>query len=100
METPSVFYPHHFDATKARFIVNIGLNMTAPSTNKVSHAADPDPIFDEGFVLLTDLRPIIPLHPQHIRKLVREGRFPAPVKLGGRTAFRRSDIRTWMAAQA
>ncbi len=54
---------------------------------------------DEGFILLLDLRPIVPLHPQHIRKLVRRGEFPAPVKIGGRTAFRRRDIREWVRAQ-
>jgi predicted DNA-binding transcriptional regulator AlpA len=64
--------------------------------------ATPDPtdtLEDEGFVLLSELRPIIPLHPQHIRKLVRRGEFPAPVRLGGRTAFRRRDIREWARQQ-
>ena len=32
---------------------------------------------DEGFILLTELRPIVPLQPQHIRNLVRHGKFPA-----------------------
>ena len=54
---------------------------------------------DEGFILLTELRPLIPLHPQHIRKLVRRGQFPAPVRIGGRTAFRRREIREWMRQQ-
>jgi predicted DNA-binding transcriptional regulator AlpA len=54
---------------------------------------------DEGFILLTELRPIVPLHPQHIRKLVRRGDFPAPVKIGGRTAFARSAIRLWCRRQ-
>jgi predicted DNA-binding transcriptional regulator AlpA len=49
----------------------------------------------DGFILLTELRPIVPLHPQHIRKLVKRGEFPRPVRIGGRTAFRRSDIRQW-----
>lgn len=51
----------------------------------------------DGFILLTALSPnIIPLHPQHIRKLVRKGLFPAPVNVGGRTAFRRSDLREFI----
>ncbi len=59
-----------------------------------------DPLQDEGFILLNDLRPLVPLHPQHIRKLIRRGEFPAPVALGGRrTAFRRRDVREWLLAQ-
>lgn len=54
---------------------------------------------EDGFVLLTELHPIVPLHPQHVRKLIRRGAFPAPVKIGGRTAFRRRDIRIWARAQ-
>jgi predicted DNA-binding transcriptional regulator AlpA len=54
---------------------------------------------DEGFILLTELRPIVPLHPQHIRKLVKRGEFPAPLKVGGRTVFRRRDIREWARRQ-
>ncbi len=55
---------------------------------------------DEAFVLLTELRPIVPLHPQHIRKLVKRGLFPAPVCIGGRTAFRKRDIRDWAKKQS
>lgn len=58
------------------------------------------PLEDDGFILLTELRPIIPLHPQHIRKLVKRGLFPAPVHIGGRTAFRRRDIRDWAQRQS
>ena len=60
---------------------------------------------EEGFILLTELRPIVPLHPQHIRKLIRRGEFPAPVCIGGhggrggRTAFRRRDILEWARQQ-
>jgi predicted DNA-binding transcriptional regulator AlpA len=53
------------------------------------------PLEEDGFILLTDLRPIVPLHPQHIRKLIRRGEFPTPCRIGGRTAFRRRDIREW-----
>lgn len=61
----------------------------------------PDPTLeDEGFILLTELRPIIPLHPQHVRKLIRRGLFPSPVHIGGRTAFRRRDIREWAQRQS
>lgn len=55
---------------------------------------------DEGFILLTELRPIVPLHPQHVRKLIRRGQFPTPVNIGGRTAFRRRDIREWAQRQS
>jgi len=58
------------------------------------------PFEDDGFVLLTELRPIVPLHPQHIRKMIRRGLFPTPVKIGGRTAFRRRDIRDWARKQS
>ena len=50
---------------------------------------------EDGFILLADLYPIVPLHPQHIRRLARRGEFPSPIKIGGRTAFRRRDIREW-----
>ena len=58
-----------------------------------------EPLENDGFVLLTELRKIVPLHPQHVRKLVRRGEFPAPVKIGGRTAFRRRDLWAWIRAQ-
>lgn len=58
-----------------------------------------DSLEDDGFVLLTELRPIVPLHPQHIRKLVKRQEFPQPVKIGGRTAFRRADVRKWAREQ-
>lgn len=67
----------------------------------VSRSSPPfsSPIDDDGFILLTELRSVVPLHPQHVRKLVRRGDFPAPVKIGGRTAFRRRDIREWAQRQ-
>jgi predicted DNA-binding transcriptional regulator AlpA len=61
--------------------------------------SDPLSLEDDGFILLTELRPIVPLHPQHIRKLVRRGEFPAPVRIGGRTAFARRAIREWCRRQ-
>lgn len=61
---------------------------------------EPSSFEDDGFILLTELRPIVPLHPQHIRKMVRRGEFPAPVNIGGRTAFRRRDIREWARKQS
>lgn len=55
---------------------------------------------DDGFILRTELRNgdgelRVPLHPNHIDKLVRAGLFPKPVMVGGRVAFRRRDIRAW-----
>ncbi len=58
-----------------------------------------DPLVDDGFILLTDLHKVVPLHPQHIRKLARKGLFPAPLNIGGRTAFARRDIRDWCQKQ-
>jgi predicted DNA-binding transcriptional regulator AlpA len=57
------------------------------------------PLEDDGFILLSELHSIVPLHPQHIRKLAKRGEFPAPVKIGGRTAFLRRDIREWARRQ-
>ena len=34
----------------------------------------------------------IPFHPQHIRKLIRSGKFPRPVHVGRLTAFDEADI--------
>ncbi len=67
-----------------------------------NHSAgrDRDPLEDDGFILLMDLRPIVPLHPQHIRKLVKRGEFPAPLKISGRTMFSRRAIREWCRRQA
>jgi predicted DNA-binding transcriptional regulator AlpA len=58
-----------------------------------------DSLVDDGFILLTDLRKVVPLHPQHIRKLARKGLFPAPLTIGGRTAFARRDTRDWCQKQ-
>lgn len=65
------------------------------SATKNGDASHTDALADEGFILLTDLKPIVPLHPQHIRKLIKRDAFPKPVRVGGRTAFRRKDIRNW-----
>jgi predicted DNA-binding transcriptional regulator AlpA len=70
--------------------------MDTNSENALAGSASLD---DDGFVLLTELRSIVPLHPQHIRKMAKRGEFPAPVKIGGRTAFRRRDIREWARRQ-
>jgi predicted DNA-binding transcriptional regulator AlpA len=70
--------------------------MDTNSENALAGSASLD---DDGFVLLTELRSIVPLHPQHIRKMAKRGEFPAPVKSGGRTAFRRRDIREWARRQ-
>lgn len=64
-----------------------------------SNVGDAGSLVDDGFILLTELRTVVPLHPQHIRKLARRGEFPAPVLIGGRTAFRRRDVRNWCRAQ-
>lgn len=53
-----------------------------------------------GFVRLSDLRTIIPLSDSTIWRRVRQGTFPAPVKLSERvTAWRCESIRQWLDAQ-
>jgi predicted DNA-binding transcriptional regulator AlpA len=75
-----------------------GIASRAVSEGRVEQA-DLGSLDDEGSILLTELRSIVPLHPQHIRKLVKRGQFPKPVHIGGRTAFRRRDIRDWARQQ-
>lgn len=53
-----------------------------------------------GYVRLSDLRTIIPLSDSTIWRRVRQGTFPAPVKLSERvTAWRAESIRQWLDAQ-
>jgi prophage regulatory protein len=45
----------------------------------------------------------ITLHPNHLRKLIKAGKFPAPVKVGaggrqGKIAFIEEEIDAWLAA--
>ncbi len=49
---------------------------------------------DDGLIELTALARFVPFHPQHVRKLVKKGLFPAPVKVPGcrRTVFLRRDV--------
>ncbi|HML28723.1 MAG TPA: hypothetical protein PKE16_07785 [Hyphomicrobium sp.] len=49
---------------------------------------------DDGLIELSALRPFVPFHPQHVRKLVKKGLFPNPVKVPGcrRTVFLRRDV--------
>ncbi len=63
----------------------------------VAAAAAPTNFADDdiGFALLNDLRAVVPLHPQHIRKLSRKGLFPPLINIGGRTCVRRRDLREW-----
>lgn len=67
--------------------------------DKTLNSRTDDPLVDDGFILLTELHKVVPLHPQHIRKLARKGLFPAPLNIGGRTAFARRDIRDWCEKQ-
>jgi len=53
-----------------------------------------------GYVRLSDLRTIIPLSDSTIWRRVRQGTFPAPVKLSERvTAWRAESIRQWLDEQ-
>jgi hypothetical protein len=38
----------------------------------------------------------VPYHPQHVRKLVREGKFPRPVHIGRLTAFDEAEIDAYL----
>lgn len=51
-----------------------------------------------GFIREVQLVPgIIPISPATLRRWVRSGRFPQPVKLSDRvTAWRVEDVRTWL----
>lgn len=54
-----------------------------------------------GFVRLADLRPILPFSDRTTWRKVREGTFPAPVKLSERiTAWRAEAIRQWLDEQS
>lgn len=68
---------------------------TTTAIGKMCDCATGDLIEEAGFILLSDLGPIVPLHPQQVRKLVRAGKFPPIFKIGGRTAFRRAHVRAW-----
>lgn len=53
-----------------------------------------------GYVRLSDLRTIIPLSDSTIWRRVRQGTFPAPVKLSERvTAWKAEAIRQWLDEQ-
>jgi predicted DNA-binding transcriptional regulator AlpA len=53
-----------------------------------------------GFVRLSDLRPIVPFSDSTIWRRIRQGTFPAPVKLSERvTAWRAETIRQWLDEQ-
>lgn len=49
---------------------------------------------DDGLIELSALKQFVPFHPQHVRKLVKKGLFPPPVKVPGcrRTVFLRRDV--------
>ena len=55
---------------------------------------------NDGLILLEDLRPYVPLHPQQIRKLIKRRECPQPVKLGRRTAFVRREVLAFCLRQA
>lgn len=53
-----------------------------------------------GFVRLSALRPIIPFSDSTLWRRVREGTFPAPVKLSERvTCWRAEAVRQWLDEQ-
>lgn len=43
------------------------------------------------------LSPYVSLHKTAIYALIREGKFPRPLKLGGRSRWRRSDVDAFIA---
>ncbi|WP_199102453.1 AlpA family transcriptional regulator [Aquitalea sp. ASV11] len=83
--------------------------MTAPATiGKTTHIATIQAnqlatygaLPATGFVRLADLRQIIPFSDSTVWRRVRQGTFPAPVKLSERvTAWRAEAIRQWLDEQ-
>ncbi len=61
-----------------------------------------DELPNDGFVRQAQIIPSpLPFSGATLWRRVRDGSFPAPVKLGPRTtAWRVKDIRAWMAAQS
>lgn len=72
-------------------------NITAQQANElVTYGVLPA----TGFVRLADLRQIIPFSDSTVWRRVRQGTFPAPVKLSERvTAWRAEAIRQWLDEQ-
>ena len=43
---------------------------------------------------------LVGYHAEHVMRLVREGKFPSPLKLNGHAArWREEDVHTWINAQ-
>jgi predicted DNA-binding transcriptional regulator AlpA len=72
---------------------------------KKKYGKQPEPSFDDrpnsGFIRVAQLCPaVIPMNQATIWGKVREGTFPAPIKLGPKTtAWLVADIRTWLREQ-
>ena len=52
----------------------------------------------DSLMTLDDVATMTTLCPNSVRNRVRDGRFPAPVTLGRRIAFKRSSVERWVAA--
>lgn len=56
---------------------------------------------NEGFVREKQLLQVIPVSNVTLRRMIRDGRFPAPVELSeGIKAWRVQDVRAWIEAKS
>lgn len=60
----------------------------------LSAAQDPDALLTPSTV-----KALVGYAPTTLRRWVREGKFPAPKKFGGRLRWRAADVRAWMQAR-
>lgn len=70
--------------------------MAARNENKTVH-----PLSEAGFLRIWDITPdVVPVSRATLWRMVRDGRFPRPIKLGpGTTCWRTSEVRQWLESQ-
>lgn len=56
---------------------------------------------DDRLLTMRELGPLVPYHKVTIYKMIREGTFPKPIRLGpNRVAWPRSEVVAWIAERA
>ncbi|AVA36301.1 helix-turn-helix transcriptional regulator [Cupriavidus metallidurans] len=69
----------------------------APSPEKPPEASRPLALPRDGYSRFRQLQPFLPVSRETWRKLSRDGRAPAPVRLGTRcTVWKNSDVHQWL----
>lgn len=53
---------------------------------------------EDKLLTLADVRERVRFSKAHIYKLVRKGRFPKPLHVGGASRWRASDVQSWIAS--